>query len=66
MKRQAERVGRSSLGHGYAYRGHEMGALAIGDQVLESVLAGAHPVPLSERWPTPLPRPNRPPRGATF
>ena len=27
-----------SLGHGHAHRGHEMGALAIGDQVLESFL----------------------------
>ena len=36
VKRQAEVVGRKSFGHGYAYRGHEMGALAIGDQLLET------------------------------
>ena len=36
MKRHAEVVRRHSFGHGYAYRSHKMGALAIGDQLLET------------------------------
>ena len=34
MKHQPKGIGRISFGHGRAYRGHETGALAIGDHFL--------------------------------
>src|ERR1700687_4106691 len=37
VKRKAKGIGRRSLGLGHAYRGHEMGALAIGDQGLSTI-----------------------------
>src|SRR5881296_2214229 len=38
VKRQAELIGRRSLGHGYAHRCHVMRAFAIGDLILQGTL----------------------------
>ena len=38
VKRKAKLIGRRSLDDRYAYRGHVMGALAVGDLILQSTL----------------------------
>src|SRR5437016_14346827 len=61
VKRKAKLIGRRSLEHGYAYRGHVMGALTIRDLILQRALYQCRCLTACRLYGTPGSR-----RGATF